>query len=122
MNLKELIQEFGKKNETVKSLKKETDAYNKQIKTIMKDNKLDNVCTDEFSAKYSTISKSSFDEDKLLTTIRTLGNLDVIKTKEYVDMDELENAIYMGKIKASDLKDCKITKIEEKLVVSKIKK
>lgn len=51
-----------------------------------------------------------WDEDKLLAFCRTLGIPDLIKTREYVDMEALEAAIYRGQVTAESLKPMQIVK------------
>lgn len=116
--LKNLIEAFGEKNEVVKSLKKETDVLNTQIKDIMAKSANAIVDTEHFTAKYSVITTESFDEEKLINRLKELGNTSVIKTIEVVDMEALENAIYNGQIVGSNLADCKVSKSTQKLVVS----
>lgn len=117
-DLQKLINEFGTRNEQVKSLKKETDALNTQIKEIMANLPGGVAETEQFVAKYSVITTSDFDEPKLIERLKTLGCQGVIKTVEVVDMDALENAIYNGQIVGSELADCKVNKSVAKLVVS----
>lgn len=117
-DLKNLIESFGEKNEIVKSLKKETDVLNTQIKDIMSKNANAIVDTEHFTAKYSVITTESFDEERLISRLKELGKSSVIKTVEVVDMDALENAIYNGQIVGADLADCKVSKSTQKLVVS----
>ena len=116
--LNRLIEEFGEQNEEVKRLKKSTDVLNVQIKEILSKAENHTVDTERFTATYSESVSESFDEDRLLEKLREMGVEGVIKTKEYVDMDALEDAIYNGKVAGSDLADCKVTKITPKLVVN----
>lgn len=117
-DLQKLINEFGTRNEQVKSLKKETDALNTQIKEIMANLPGGVAETEQFVAKYSVTTTSDFDEPKLIERLKQLGCHGVIKTVEVVDMDALENAIYNGHIAGSELADCKVSKSVAKLVVS----
>lgn len=117
-DLKNLIESFGEKNEIVKSLKKETDVLNTQIKDIMSKNANAIVDTEHFTAKYSVVTTESFDEERLISRLKELGKSSVIKTVEVVDMEALENAIYNGQIAGADLADCKVSKSTQKLVVS----
>ena len=76
----------------------------------------------EYKATVSIIDKSYFDESKLLSTLKELGFTNCIKTKEYVDMNILENEMYQGTITADQIKDCKVKKEEQRLNVNKKKK
>jgi hypothetical protein len=116
--LQNLIEMFGERNERVKSLKKETDVLNTQIKEIMATLPGGVTESEHFTARYSVSVTESFDEPKLIERLKQLGCHGVIKTVEVVDMDALENAIYNGHIAGSELADCKVSKSTPKLVVS----
>lgn len=115
--LNRLIEEFGEQNEEVKRLKKSTDVLNVQIKEILSKAENHTVDTEKFTATYSESVSESFDEELLLAKLKEIVVDGVVKTKEYVDMDALEDAIYNGKVAGSDLADCKLTKVIPKLVV-----
>ena len=75
----------------------------------------------------ATRSKFSFIEDALILRLKQLTEegLDisnVVKVKEYVDMDELEKLIYNGVISASSLQDCQTVTESQVLTVKKSKK
>lgn len=120
--LNTIISTFYKNRKELDHYKKETDLQSKEIKEIM--NELDKT---EFEtdtgliAKITTQKRESFDEDKLLEKIKDLNLLHLIKTKEYVDMDELENAIYNGDLDAKELTPCKETKQIITLKVTEVK-
>lgn len=108
--------------------KKEVDKGNKDIKELLTQlNKTEFETDNGLIAKMTTQKRESFDEDKLLDIIKNLeingikGIGDIIKTKEYVDMDELENQIYLGAINASELQSARITKEVVTLKVSERK-
>ena len=126
--LEALIDEFGPKNELAKSLKKELEPLGVKIKEIMANIEPSKVTTKEFEATYSVAVSSSIDEVKLLaalSTDRVWAELNgLIKTKEYVDMDALENVLYHDLASEEMLEKinaCQITKETPKLVVKKLK-
>lgn len=91
--------------------KKQVEDYNKDIKKTMKElNKTEFETDNGLIAKVTTQKRESFDEDKLIQKIKDLGVEGIIKTKEYIDMDELENKIYRNELNASELTDCKVCK------------
>ena len=53
--------------------------------------------------KRSISERVKFNEDLLVQIIREMGREDLIKVKEYVDLDELEREIYRESIDASKL-------------------
>ena len=102
--------------------KKSTEEYNKQIKETMNQlNKTKFETDNGLVAKITVQNRESFNEDKLINTLRKLGITAPIKTKEYVDMDELENEIYNGFLDASELTPCKVSKEVVTLKVSERK-
>lgn len=123
--LDELVTRYANLKSEMDSYKKQVDEDNKSIKELMSSNNLKEHTAGGYTAKYSVIVSESFDEDKLLNKL--VQNLSeenykkVVKTKEYVDMDALENAIYNGKINPVDLADCRIKKETTRLTISKVK-
>lgn len=119
VNLDGLIEVFYNHKKELDKYKKTTDEYNKQIKS-----ELNKLRATEFEtesglvAKLSIQNRESFNEDLLISKLKELKVNEVIKTKEYVDMDALEDAIYNGKLNASELSNCKIIKTVETLKVT----
>ena len=120
-NLKELIRLFYEDKQQLDEYKKSTDEYNKNIKDLM--GKLDTTEfeSDDLIAKIGVQNRESFNETKLIEKLKELNIEGVIKTKEYVDMDTLENVIYNGLLDASELTSCKEVKTVTTLKVSKKK-
>lgn len=120
-NLKELIRLFYEDKQQLDEYKKSTDEYNKNIKDLM--GKLDTTEfeSDDLIAKIGVQNRESFNEPKLIEKLKELNIEGVIKTREYVDMDALENVIYNGLLDASELTPCKEVKTVTTLKVSKKK-
>jgi hypothetical protein len=122
-----LIPEFGKDNDTVKELKKVLDAKGIKIKALMAELSENKYIAGDYIATYVVKESSSMDEDKLLKVFnenRELADsLGIIKTKEYVDMDALESALYHNKLDdlLEDIGECKTTKRIPTLTVKKLK-
>ncbi len=127
-----MINDFGDKNETAKSLNKVLDAKKAEIKKLMGDYDIDTLKTDTYKATYSVIENDSLNEDKLLSCLLTVPawvklatDNNLVKTVHQVDFDALENAIYNGKIpkdKLLELDTMKESRPVVKLLVSKLKK
>ena len=116
------IETFFEDKQKLDMYKKATDEGNKEIKELMNKLNRNQFETDSgLIAKMSIQQRESFDEDKLLEKLKELNGFTAIKTKEYVDMDELENLIYNGHLDASQLSNCKIVKEVVTLKVSKKK-
>jgi hypothetical protein len=79
-----------------------------------------------YKATYTIQKRESINEELLLEIAHQHGISEIIKTKEYIDFDALENAIYNGRIPesivlemdaATEVKEVpilKVTKIKEK--------
>ena len=96
--LDELIQLYYEHNELVKKHKKVADKVNKEIKEIMAEQGITEFATNGLVATVSVSERVDLMEDVLIEKIRELGLKGIIKTKEYVDMDALETALYNGLI------------------------
>jgi hypothetical protein len=94
-----------------KSAEAKKEAFNSMLKQTLKDYGLTKY-TSKSGISISVTSKPNikWDEDKLLKFCKESNIADLVKTKEYVDMDALESAIYNDKIKAEDLKPFQIVK------------
>lgn len=120
--LSELIPRYYEMKKEMDSYKAQVDADNKEIKEIMKRENLEKENCGEYTAKYTVIDKSYFNEEKLIAKLKLMGNTEAIKTKEYVDMDILEKQMYNGEVNALEIASCKVPKTEERLIVKKTTK
>ena len=109
---------------TNKDLEKEykdlASAENTKIKTAMENLDITECESSDGTmiAKVSEQKKESFREDELIAFLKENGVADdIVKTKEYIDFDALEDALYKEKIPAdivqhmNDYKDVTITKV-----------
>ena len=120
--LNSTIECFYKDKQMLDKYKKSTEEYNKEIKDIMSNININEFETDSgLIAKLTHKQSESFNEEKLLAKIKELNIPGIIKTREYVDMEALENAIYNENIDASELSSCREIKETVALKVSKKK-
>lgn len=119
--LKNLIPVYQENKVQMDAYKKVADRYNKEIKSVMKDADIKEFEVGDLRAVYSVSKRENFIEEALIEKIKALKIRGVVKKKEYVDMDALENAIYNGKVDAATLADCKETKEVITLRISKAK-
>lgn len=99
VSLEKLIPMYGRDKMQMNELKKATDLANKRIKELMVAKKITEKEAGGFIASYSVRTSESINEDALLDFAKNHKALkDCVKTREYVDMDTLENLIYTGKI------------------------
>lgn len=120
-NLGEIIERYGTNKAELDKIKKVVDADNTEIKLLMNKDGLSEFSSDNFTAKCSVITSQDFDEGLLLAKIKELGLSNCIATREYVDMEVLENLIYNGSVNAAELASCKVTKSQTRLTIKKNK-
>ena len=128
-NLDTLIPAYAENKAMLDDYKKICDKENKQIKELMDEGSYE---AGGYKATKSVQVRESMNEDKLLEILKDLDdNYDIdcygtnlIKTKEYVDMDVLESLIYKGKLSNEVLMDidkCRESKEVVTLRISKVK-
>lgn len=108
--LYELIGLYKQYKQDSDRLKKQSDLYNKQIKDIMLSNGMTEVEHNGTRVTCTVSQRQEFNEEALIAKLKQLKVKNVIKKKEYVDMDALENAIYNGELSAAELAPCQVTK------------
>ena len=125
MTLQELIPAYAENKAELDSYKKICDKENAEIKEIMLAEDLSEETVDGYVAKITKSNRESFNEEKLLEIAHNEGISEIIKTKEYIDYDILEDAIYNGKISEDILLKIATAKEVKEVVtlkVSKVKK
>ena len=131
--LQELICCYFSNKNNEKNLKKVIDEQNKQLKEILTDG--DTYATEDGDYMYSynglvvklhNTEKKSLNEEKLLEIAHKHKDLaPVIKTKEYIDMDVLEDMMYRGDISLAikkEISKCEEIKVTPTLTVKEEKK
>lgn len=127
--LDELIPSYGTNNAQLSELKKVTDAQNKRIKELMAEDNLELYETGDYKATYNVSQRESYDEEKLLTTLKEMWakrwgaqECPMIKTKEYVDIEALEDAIYVGKLTTEEIAQLKPCINQKEVVTLRVTK
>lgn len=119
-----LIPQYAENKSMLDDYKKICDKENKQIKELMTD---DTYEAGGYKATKSVQIRESLNEDRLLAIAsqhRVFRDIGIIKTKEYVDMEALESAIYKGMLDKETLMEidkCRESKEVVTLRVTKIK-
>ena len=118
-----LIPQYAENKQMLDDYKKICDDENKQIKDLMDEGSYE---ASGWKATKSIQTRESMNEDKLLAVLKKAGfnQTSIIKTKEYVDMNELESAIYNGLIEKDVLMEidkCRESKEVVTLRISKVK-
>jgi len=96
--LTELIPNYARHKEDMDELKKYCDKENKEIKMLMEGLEENTFSSCGYTAKRTVSNRETINEDKLLEVAHNEGISEIIKTKEYIDFDALEKAIYDGVI------------------------
>ena len=120
--LTELLPIYYTQKSEMDSIKKVVDEENTEIKALMRESNLSEFVAGDIKATCSVSERQDFIEEALIAKLKEMKVPGIVKKKEYVDMDALENAIYNGKIDAAALADCQTKKEVVTLRVSKIKK
>lgn len=123
--LDELIPQYASNKSEMESYKKICDRENAQIKSIMRDMDLSSYEAGGYKATYTVSERESMNEEMLLEIAHKYGIPEIVKTKEYIDYDALENAIYNEQISQDVLLEMNKAKESKEVVtlrVSKIKK
>lgn len=100
-SLEELIPQYAANKKEMDDYKKICDRENAQIKQLMLDGKISEKSAGGYVAKCTVSQRETMNETKLLEILHNLHQTnipDIVKTKEYIDFDALEKAIYDGKI------------------------
>ncbi len=92
--LDELIPTYAQNKLELESYKKICESENSAIKEKLLEIGQDEYSAGGYKAKRSVSERVSINEDKLLAVMKKHYLVEVIKTREYVDMDALENYLY----------------------------
>lgn len=120
--LDELIPQYAVNKSELDAYKKLCDKENAEIKSIMKDLALQKYEAGEYKATYTISKRETMDEEILLEVAHQFGIPEIIKTKEYIDFDALENAIYNGKISPEILTEMDRARSVKEVVTLRISK
>ena len=118
IKLDNLVSSYGKHDEQLKDIKKVCDSEKDELKSLMNE-EYNKHTSGGYTVSYRTSEKTSVDESKMLEVLKRdwvakNGSMacPYIKMRPYIDMDELENAIYAGEIPKEtllELDGCKTT-------------
>ena len=118
-----LVTDYIYNKDKESEFKKMASDQNTEIKAIMTELNITDVVTDAGTAILSERTNEDFIEEKLIAFLKERGIADdIVKTREYVDFDALESAIYHEKISGNNLKDmdsCKEKKVTQVLRIKK---
>ena len=124
--LLQLIPEYGNHKAKLDEYDKICKTENAEIKRIMSEEGINNISSGGYKVSYSVSERQTMNEDKLLALLQDKVSAEsgIIKTKQYVDMDALESAIYNGSIPKEviiAMDNCREKKQTVSLRISKVK-
>lgn len=108
--LETMVVNYYEKKNQMDSLKKVVDDYNKRIKNEMRAMNIDSFDAGGLIATISVTPKEDFNEEQAIEILRKNLPADefkqIVKTREYIDNDALEKAIYNKRLDAAILSPC----------------
>ena len=117
----ELIPKYAMNKNEMDSYKKLVDKDNLQIKDLMKQASLNEFIVSDFRAARTVAYRKNINEEAMIEKIKALGIRGIVKKREYIDTDALENAMYHGKVNPEKLADCIETKEVVTLKITRVK-
>ena len=124
-DLSKAIDEYKESKDKENALKKANDRIGKDIKQYMIDNNMTKANGEKYTVTMSKTVKQKLNEDLAIEIIKeNLGGAllaSVIKQKEYIDEDALENLVYNGDFDITKLAKAEISTTTYTLRTSVIK-
>jgi hypothetical protein len=124
-SLDELVPQYCEDKSKLDALKKVVDSENAILKEQLYNSGTDTYSAGGYTVKRTVSNRESLNEAKLMEVLRKHKIEGIIKTKEYVDLDELETYLYHNEPTdefATDLANCKTVTEVIQLRISKAKK
>ena len=112
--------------EALKQAKEEEKNVTEELKLILDEEGISKVTIDGIKVNYTTCTKSSINEDKLLAIVKQLAQeqpelLSCIETKEVINENTLEELMYQGFITPGDIQAAYEEKQYKTLKLKKVK-
>lgn len=104
---KDSVSTYCELSAKIKELEKQQAQLKDEICAYMEDNNLSKQVVDGYSLSYKVQHRTKVNDDKMLAIVKGWGTVsnDIVKTKEYVDEDKLESAVYNGYVSPAQLKE-----------------
>lgn len=125
MTLEELIPLYGQQNTECNALTKKVKELNGKLKEAIKEQSKENqdIVVEGWKCKLTVEYKSDMNEERLLEFVKK-NNIPVVKQKEYIDFEMLEDLIYKEQVPKDvvlEMNSCMDKNIKEVLRISKVK-
>lgn len=121
-DLDTLIPRYAANKAEMDDYKKICDRENAEIKSIMRDFVVSSYEASGYKATYSVSERTSMNEEMLLDIAHNYNIPGIVKTKEYIDYDALEKAIYDGEISEDVLLEMDKAKTVKEVVTLRVSK
>jgi len=123
-SIEDVITKFYEANTIKLENDKKVKAYGEQIKNYFSENNLEVFKAGDVTAKVSMIEKISFDDEKLMQSVKKLPQeyqARLINTVETINEEALERLIVSKELNYDLFKEAEIKKITPRLLVKKLK-
>lgn len=121
-DLDTLIPRYASNKAELDNYKKICDRENAEIKAVMKDFVVQTYEAGGYRASYSVSQRESMNEEMLLEIAHKYDISEIVKTREYIDFDALESAIYNGRISQEVLLEMDKAKEVKEVVTLRVTK
>lgn len=132
ITLDNLILSYAENKQELDDYKKICDRENQQIKDMMMEQELEKYTdiTGRYTVQKVVQKRETVDEEAMLDILKTSGkeivpflyDFGIIKTREYIDTDALEKAVYNGDIPSEVLADLGKAKSVKEVVTLRLTK
>lgn len=120
--LEKLIPQYAQDKLLLDTYKKTCDAENAEIKQLMLEENKSTFEADGYIATRTVSTRETINEEMLLQIAHYYGISEIVKTKEYIDFEALEDAIYNGKISKDILIEISKAKESKEVVTLRVTK
>lgn len=119
--LNQIVPELYKVDKIVKDNKHFLDSYKQEVKDIFEELDIQNYEVDNVKINVQNVEKVSLTEPLLIEYLKAHGLTNLVKTKEYIDENEILMAVSKGLIPAVDIDPFTNVKIEKRLTIKEKK-
>jgi len=116
-----IVKDFFDANEQKKSAEKKLKECREKVDEIYQPGQKEDLKRIGIEVNYSSSESSYIDSELLLEKVKELGLTDCVKTREYVDEEQVMQKLLDGEISPDVLTSCNKIKVTNKLFVKRIK-
>ena len=120
--LQQLIPQYAMNKAELDSYEKICKRDNEEIKSLMFELGIDEAESEDYVAKRTVQKRENINEAKLLEIAHHYGIPEIVKVKEYIDYDALENALYNNLIPTEAVLEMNNAKTVKEVVTLRVTK